>query len=146
MTAAEVRAMVQAVVEAHATHNTFYPIWNEAKDRESELTYPCCLWRQYNGKLLRDDNGWFRQQFVEVWIITSVATDRTPVQLQEAVEAADQAATDMVLLMDEDYNYKPENVGIGTVYDEYTTLESGVILRFTCRGAYECLDRSHFPS
>ncbi len=81
--------MVQAVVEAHATHNTFYSVWNEAKDRQSELTYPCVMWEGWTSRLIEDVDGFMhRTQLVRVLIITSVATDRTPEQRDAAVEAA----------------------------------------------------------
>jgi hypothetical protein len=43
MNVADIRDAVKAVVEAHTTWSNFYSIWSPAKDRPSELTYPCAV-------------------------------------------------------------------------------------------------------
>lgn len=138
--------MIQAVVESHVTHNRFYPVWTEVKDAPtSGDIYPCVWFKQYTGRLIRDDNGWYRIQYVEVLVMTSSASDRTSLQLQQDVEAADKAATNMVLKIDKDYDYELDNVVLTTMADEGHQLQSGVILRFTCKGEYECIDPAQFP-
>lgn len=139
--------MVQAVVESHATHNTFYPDWEIVKDRETEPEFPCVLWKQFTAALVNEYAGWKRTQLVQLWVITSVSTDRTPAQLQEAVEAADQAAIDIVLKISEVYGpsgVELSNVSITTMHDEHTQLLTGVVLSFSVAGATTCLDDEHF--
>lgn len=147
MTAAEVRSMVQTVVEAHATHNTFYSIWSDVKDRPTELTYPCAIWDQWNGRMVEDSNGFMhRVQLVRLLVITSLGTDRSPAQRDTAVEEADNAAGEFILKIKQDYPLaEVDNVQITTQFDEYTALETGVLLSFTVKGNAECLGGSEFP-
>lgn len=139
--------MVQAVVEAHATHNNFYSVWSNAKDRPTEPTYPAVFWDQWNARGVDEGLGLVRIQFVRLLIITSVATDRTPTQRDEAVEAADAAAFDIALkLIADNGTDMIGNVQITTQFDEYTALETGVLLSFTVKGGVECLDLDAFPT
>lgn len=144
--AAEVRALIKGVVEAHATHNNWYSSWNKAKDLDSELNYPCVLWDQWNGRLQYDEMEFLhRVQLVRLLIATTVATDRTPEQRDVAVEAADKAATDIVLkLIDLLEPDQIGNVQITTQFDEYTQLLTGVLLSFTIKGDALCLDDEDF--
>lgn len=140
--------MIQAVVEAHDTHNNFYPDWEVVKERPTEPDFPAVFWKQYTGRLVNDGNGWKRQQLVQLWVVTSSDTDRTPEELQQDVEAADKAANDFVLKLDQDYRgqgFEFGNVSITTIHDEYTQLLTGVILSFTVTGGYSCIDEADFP-
>ena len=133
-------------MEAHATHNNWYSSWNKAKDLNSELNYPCVLWDQWNGRLQYDEMEFLhRVQLVRLLIATTVATDRTPEQRDVAVEAADKAATDIVLkLIDLLEPDQIGNVQITTQFDEYTQLLTGVLLSFTIKGDALCLDDEDF--
>lgn len=146
MTATQLRELVKGVVESHATHNTFYSIWSDVKDRETELTYPCAIWDQWRSRLEDDEFGHLRRAvLVRLLIITAVATDRTPEDRDAAVEAADNAASDYVLKLRKEYpDLLVGNVGCTTQFDEYTQLETGVLLTFTVTGEGMCLDEDHF--
>lgn len=146
MTATQLRELVKGVVEAHDTHNTFYSIWSDVKDRETELTYPCAIWDQWRARLTDDEFGQLhRAVLVRLLVITAVATDRTPAQRDAAVEAADIAAADFILKIRQDYpDLTVTNVSTTTQFDEYTQLETGVLLTFTVEGEGLCLDADHF--
>lgn len=146
MTATQLRELVKGVVEAHDTHNTFYSIWSDVKDRETELTYPCAIWDQWRARLTEDEFGQLhRAVLVRLLVITAVATDRTPAQRDAAVEAADIAAADFILKIRQDYpDLTVTNVSTTTQFDEYTQLETGVLLTFTVEGEGLCLDADHF--
>ena len=146
MTATQLRELVKGVVEAHDTHNTFYSIWSDVKDRETELTYPCAIWDQWRARLTDDEFGQLhRAVLVRLLVITAVATDRTPAQRDAAVEAADIAAADFILKIRQDYpDLTVTNVSTTTQFDEYTQLETGVLLTFTVEGEGLCLDEDNF--
>ena len=147
MTAQEIRQAVQSAVEAHISHNHFYPDWLVVKDRPTEPEYPCVLWKQYTGRVRDTDALTLRSQFVQLLVLTSVATDRTPEQLQEAVEAAFEAAMDLVMRLKRDLGYDiVQNVNITTMHDEYTQLLSGVVLNFSVDAGGLCYDSSRFTS
>ena len=135
-----------AVVQAHHTHKTFYSIWSDAKDRGTELTYPCAVWDSWRTWIEEDAAGALnRSVAVRLLIVTAVATDRTPGDRDAAVEAADQAAEDYILKLRELYpDMAITNVATTTQFDEYTQLETGVILSFTATGGPLCLDDSAF--
>ena len=145
--AAEVRALIKGVVEAHATHNNWYSSWNDAKDLPSEVTYPCVIWDQWNGRLQFEGLDFLHKvQFVRLLVLTSVATDRSPEERDVAVEQADKAATDIVLKLID--LLEPEQIGnvqITTQFDQYTQLRTGVLLSFTIKGDALCLDPLSFP-
>ncbi len=146
MTASQLREIIKGVVESHATHNTFYSIWSDVKDRETELNYPCAIWDQWRSRLEDDEFGHLRRAvLVRLLIITAVATDRTPADRDAAVEAADNAASDYVLKLRKEYpDLLVGNVGCTTQFDEYTQLETGVLLTFTVTGEGMCLDEDTF--
>lgn len=146
MTATQLRELVKGVVESHATHNTFYSIWSDVKDRETELTYPCAIWDQWRARLTEDEFGQLhRAILVRLLIVTVVATDRQPIARDTAVEAADNAAADYVLKIRQDYpDLVITNVSTTTQFDEYTQLETGVLLTMTVEGEGLCLDSDHF--
>lgn len=146
MTATQLRELVKGVVESHATHNTFYSIWSDVKDRETELTYPCAIWDQWRARLTEDEFGQLhRAILVRLLIVTAVATDRQPIARDTAVEAADNAAADYVLKIRQDYpDLVITNVSTTTQFDEYTQLETGVLLTMTVEGEGLCLDSDHF--
>lgn len=129
--------MVQAAAEANATHGTFYSVWSKAKDLPSELDYPCVLWDSWTSRLVEHpDTGLLhRLQLVRLLVVTCLATDRTSAQRDAAVNAADQAATEIVGVLRTTYQDHVEvsNVLITTQHDEGTTLETGVWLSFTLR-------------
>ena len=77
--AAQIYTMIQTVVEGHATHNTFYSIWNPAKDDPSQVQYPCVIEHRYIGKVVENtDLGIrYRSQLVQLLVITTVSTERT---------------------------------------------------------------------
>ena len=146
MTAQEIRQAVQSTVEAHITHNNFHLDWLVVKDRDTEPELPGVFWKQYTGRLQETDNGTKRTQFVQLWVLTSVATDRTPAELQTAVEAAFEAAVDIVMRLKLDHgNEFVENVSITTMHDEYTNLLSGVVLNMTLDAGYACYVAARFP-
>lgn len=147
VTATEARTIIQAVVEGHATHNTFYSIWNEVKDRDSEPVFPFVAWDQWRSNLVEDVNGFIvRVLTVRLAIITSVNTDRTPAQRDAAVEAADNAAADYILaLRASPYEWELSNISTSTFYDEKTQLDTGVVLTFTVTTGALCLDPDSFP-
>lgn len=147
MTASQLREIIKGVVESHATHNTFYSIWSDVKDRETELTYPCAIWDQWRSRLEDDEFGHLRRAvLVRLLIITAVATDRTPADRDAAVEAADNAASDIVLKIREEYrDLELSNISTTTMFDEYTQLETGVLLTFTVTTDGLCLDLASFP-
>lgn len=146
MTAAQLRGIIKGIVEAHVTHNAFYSIWSDVKDRETELTYPCAIWDQWRARLDEDENGQMRRTvIVRLLVVTAVPTDRTPGQRDGAVEAADEAATAYVLKLRVDYpDLKVSDVSTTTQYDEYTQLETGVLLTMTVQGEGLCLDADDF--
>jgi len=146
VTATQLRELVKGVVESHATHNTFYSIWSDVKDRETELTYPCAIWDQWRARLTEDEFGQLhRAILVRLLIVTAVATDRQPIARDTAVEAADNAAADYVLKIRQDYpDLVITNVSTTTQFDEYTQLETGVLLTMTVEGEGLCLDSDHF--
>lgn len=147
MTVADVRTLLKTVVEAHATHNTFYSIWSVAKDRESELTYPCVIYDRFRTRLVDDENEFtHRVALVRLLIVTSVETERTPEERDEAAEAADNAAADIILKIKEDYrDLKVKDVATVAVFDDGSQLETGVLLTFTLEGEALCLDPDSFP-
>lgn len=152
VTAAQILVMIQTVVEAHPTHNTFYSIWSPAKDAESEPTYPCVIEHRYIGRVIEDVNGTMhRSQLVQLLVVTSVATDRTVAQRAAAVHAADTAAIDIVLGLKAAYSDYIEvgNVTMTPEWDERATLETGVLLTFTVKsiaGACVVADPGELPS
>ena len=147
MTATEVRQGIQAVVEAHGTHKTFYSIWNPAKDRDTQSTFPFVAWDQWRSRFVTDANG-FLQRFVPVQllIVTSVATDRTSAQRDAAVEAAEEAASDILLRLITVNRWEITEASCSTVYDEYTQLDTGVVLRFVVDAGAICYDAANFTS
>lgn len=134
------------MVQAHHTHNTFYSIWSDAKDRETELSYPCAVWDSWRTWIEEDGAGALnRSVAVRLLIITAMATDRTPGDRDAAVEAADQAAEDYILKLRKLYpDMALSDVATTTQFDEYTQLETGVVLTFTARGGPLCLDGTEF--
>lgn len=137
--------MVRACVEASSTHNTFYSIWSEAKDRLSELTYPCAIWDQWPSSRLvedRDTGLLHRVQLVRLLLVTDVSTERTAAQRDDAVNAADAAAVEIVGLLRGTYGNEVEvsNVLITTQYDEGTVLETGVLLQFQLKSVQGICD------
>jgi hypothetical protein len=134
VTAAQVFEMIKAVVEAHPTFNTFYDVWAPAKERPSEMTYPCVVEEGYGARGTEDTNGLvYRSQLVRLLVITTVATDRTAQERRQAIHAADNAAFELVASLRSAYaNFiEVSNVIITTQWDENTTLETGVLLQFT---------------
>ena len=153
VTAAQILVMIQTVVEAHATHNTFYSIWSPAKDANSEPVYPCVIEHRYIGRVIEDPNlgTMHRSQLVQLLVVTSVATDRTVAQRAAAVHAADTAAIDIVLGLKAAYSDYIEvgNVTMTPEWDERATLETGVLLTFTVKsiaGACVVADPGELPS
>jgi len=148
VTASDIRNIIKTVVEAHVTHNNWYSIWSVAKDRESELTYPAVIWGQWTGRL--DENpgevsgALYLNQLCRLLIITDVGTDRTPEERDQAVEAANSAATDIILSLRSTYADKIGNVVISTQFDGYGALETGVLLSFTFKSDALCLDGDEF--
>lgn len=143
-TASQVLGAVQAVVEANATHNTFYSVWAPSKEKPSEPAYPCVFWRDWNAQMPEDGEGMLhRVQLVRLLIVTSTETDRTAAEREAAVNAADQAAVEIVTALRATYRDSLEigNVLITTRWDEGPALETGVFLTFTVRSiAGECED------
>lgn len=138
---------MQAAVEAHITHNNFHLDWLVVKDRDTEPELPGVFWKQYTGRVIDDENGTKRTQFVQLWVLTTVATDRTPEQLQTAVESAFEAALDIVMRLKQEHGYEfVQNVSITTMHDEYTNLLSGVVLNMTLDAGYACYDDTRFPN
>ena len=146
MTATEARTTVQSVVEAHATHNTFYSIWSEVKERPTEPVFPFVAWEQWRGRLVDTPNGLARAILIRLLIVTSVSTERTSAQRDAAVEAADNAAADIVLRLQRDHDWEISNVSTSTLYDEKTQLDTGVVLTFTVTSDVLCYEPSHFTS
>lgn len=146
MNASGARTIVQAVVESHATHNTFYSLWSEVKDRPSEPTYPFVAWEQWRTRLVDDEGGQLcRLILIRLLIVTTVGTDRTAAQRDAAVEAADDAAGDIILALRETpYRWNITNVSTTTQFDEKTALETGVLLTFTVQTDPICLDDDAF--
>ena len=148
MTASDIRNIIKTVVEAHVTHNNWYSIWSVAKDRESELTYPAVIWGQWTGRL--DENpgeisgALYLNQLCRLLIITDVGTNRTPEQRDQAVEDANNAATDIILSLRATYAERIGNVVISTQFDGYGALETGVLLSFTFKSDALCLDGDEF--
>jgi hypothetical protein len=63
----------------------------------------------------------------------------------QAVEAADNAASDIVLKIREDYrDLELSNISTTTMFDEYSQLETGVLLTFSLTGQGLCLDEDTF--
>ena len=146
MTASELRGIVQTVVEAHATHNTFYSIWTN-RERPTEPTFPFVSWEQWRARLQEDEyTGYlFRLIQVQLLIVTTVATDRTALERDQAVEAADIAASDIVLkLREAPYKLEVSGISTTTLYDENTQLDTGVLLTFTVKTDALCLDGDEF--
>lgn len=145
MTATEIRTAVQTAVEAHVSYNNFYPDWLVVKDRPTEPDYPAVFWKQTTGRVINDNNGIRRTQFVQLMLLTSVATDRTPEELQLAVEAAYEAAIDIIMRLVTVLGHEViSDVLITTMHDEYTQLLSGVVLGFKVDGGYVCYESSRF--
>jgi len=148
VTASDIRNIIKTVVEAHVTHNNWYSIWSVAKDRESELTYPAVIWGQWTGRL--DENpgeisgALYLNQLCRLLIITDVGTNRTPEQRDQAVEDANNAATDIILSLRATYAERIGNVVISTQFDGYGALETGVLLSFTFKSDALCLDGDEF--
>jgi len=134
-------------VASHATHNTFYSIWSDAKERPTVPTYPFVAWEHWRSRLDEDPNGYLmRRVQVRLLIVTSVGTGRTSQDRDDAVEAADNAAADIILaLKAAPYEFDIDNVSTTTVIDEKTQLDTGVILTFTVNTDAICLDGDEFP-
>lgn len=133
--AAQIYTMIQTVVEGHATHNTFYSIWNPAKDDPSQVQYPCVIEHRYIGKVVENtDLGIrYRSQLVQLLVITTVSTERTVAQRAAAVHAADTAALEIALALEATYKdfVKVSGLSITPEWDEGRHLQTGVMLTFT---------------
>lgn len=142
-----IRTALATVVASHATHNTFYSIWSDVKERPTKPTYPFVAWEQWRSRLDEDPNGYLmRRVQVRLLIVTSVGTGRTSQDRDDAVEAADNAAADIILaLKAAPYEFDIDNVSTTTVIDEKTQLDTGVILTFTVNTDAICLDGDEFP-
>jgi len=142
-----IRTALATVVASHATHNTFYSIWSDAKERPTVPTYPFVAWEHWRSRLDEDPNGYLmRRVQVRLLIVTSVGTGRTSQDRDDAVEAADNAAADIILaLKAAPYEFDIDNVSTTTVIDEKTQLDTGVILTFTVNTDAICLDGDEFP-
>lgn len=136
--------MLKATVEAHATHNTLYSIRNNAKDKPTVSTYPCCVYFDAGCVLEDDENGIpHRVQNIELLVITAVATDRSTDDRDAAIEAAEKAALEILVAFRETYAEWIETraVRITTQADQYTVLETGVLCVFQVRELQGlCLD------
>ena len=136
VTSTQVREMVKAMVEAHATHNTFYSIRNAAKDRPSEMAYPCAVFEDLGCSIAEDTSGLrYRVQRVQLLVITCLPTDRNTDTRDAAIDAAERAALDIVLGLESTYRefVLVQDIRITNQADQYTTLETGVLLAFTVR-------------
>ncbi len=147
MTVTEARTAIQDVVEAHTTHNTFYSIWQDAKERPSEPTFPCVIWEQWRARLFEDEQGYLKRAIlVRLLIVDSVSTQRTSAQRDTAIEAAENVAADIVLRLRRDpYEWVISNISTTTVYDEKYQLDTGVVLTFTVETDAICLGDSFNP-
>lgn len=144
ITAADVLSTVQAAVEAHVTHNTFYSIWNVAKDRPSELDYPCAIWLQWPAQHPKDARGVrMHHQVCGLLVVTSVDSDRTAAERDAAVNESHRSALDIVQKIEE--TMEVDNVSGSTVFDEFTAFETGFLIRFTVIGDAACIDETRFP-
>lgn len=132
--------MVQAVVEAHATHNHFVSYWSEAKDRDSEPEYPFVSWDEWNSRWQESASGILEHvHLVRLMIVTTVATDRTAAQRNTAVNQAEEAANDFIVRLRADYpDVVFDDFQFTTQFDERTALETGGLLSFTVRAQAEC--------
>lgn len=141
-----IRTAIAAVVASHATHNTFYSIWSDPKERPSEPVFPFVAWEQWRARLDEDPNGYLiRLVQVRLLIVTDVATDRLASDRDDAVEAADNAAADIILALKADpYKWTIDNISTSTLWDEKTQLDTGVVLTFTVTTDALCYDDTHF--
>lgn len=142
VTATEARTIIQEVVEGHATHNTFYSIWSDAKDRPTEPVFPFVAWEQWRARLVETQIGLLQRLIlVRLLIVTKASdTDRTAEERDLAVEQADNAAADIVLrLREQPYGWDISNISTSTVYDDRYQLDTGVILTFTVTTDGLCL-------
>ena len=147
--AADVRTAIKGVVEAHATYNNWYTAWNQAKDRPSETQFPCVIWGQWQSRIAADPDDvtetMRRIQLVRMMVLTTVPSDRTPELRDDKVEQAEAAATDIILKLQQDYpNVVFGNIAMGTMFDDGTALDTGVLLSFTVKGEHLCLDGDVF--
>lgn len=136
VTSTQVREMVKEVVEAHATHNTFYSIRNAAKDRPSTMTYPCAVFEDLGCSIAVDESSLrYRVQRVQLLVITCLPTDRNTDQRDAAIDAAERAALDIALTIESTYRefIEVQDIRITNQADQFTTLETGVLLAFTVR-------------
>lgn len=136
--------MLKAAVEANATHNTFYSIRNNAKDRPTEPASSYAVYFDAGCTLEDDEQGIaHRVQNVELMVVTYVATNRTTDARDAAIEAAEKAALEILVSFKETYAEWIElrAVRITTKADEYTILETGVLCSFQVRELQGlCLD------
>ena len=146
LTARSVREKVQAVVEAHLTHNHWYSSWSDAKDRPSQFDYPAVVWDQWTSRHPEDLQGFLSfRQLVRLWVFDRTLNDRTPAERDTVIEDAHAAALDFVLRLRLDGDLELFDVQITTVFDEQAALESGVILTFVVAGTVGlCYDATHF--
>ena len=113
---------------------TFYSVWNEVKDKPSELDYPCAVWDQWTSRLSKDPSGFLhRVQLVRLLVLASAPTQRTPLVRDQLVEAADKSAGNIVALINEQDIEMVDNVVITTMFDDGSQLETGVLLQFTIK-------------
>lgn len=148
MNVADIRDALKAVVEAHATWNNWYSIWSPAKDRDSELSYPAAVWGPWRARMVEDEAGAVRRVVqCTLLVVDAVSTERTTDERDATAEAAEDAASDFILKLRQDYGrlLNISGVQVSTVHDEGTVLETGVILSFTVNVEGPiCLDGDEF--
>lgn len=139
VTAATVRAAVKAASDALGTH-TWYSVWSPAKDRDTNLVYPCVMWKDWTSRHPEDALGLLQHvQLVQLLVCATVDSDRSAAERDAAVEASHAAAIQIVQGLRAAGELAIGNVSITTQWDEFTTLETGVILTFTATGYAACL-------
>jgi hypothetical protein len=148
MKAAEVRALVQSVVEAHPVFHNFYLAPNLTKDDKSEPPENSVGYLKPRAAGVTEDasRGPDRYQWVELWLYNVNASDRSAEECMAAMEMADEAACEIVQkLRDHGGAEFVREVTIHYEPDEGPSLRTGVLLRMKLNAAL-CVDLGVFQS
>ncbi len=146
LSAGAIRGKIKTAVESHAVFNAWYSSWNDAKELPSETEEDQVVWLSWHGGREREKTGVaYRTQFIQLLFYRRTASDHSADARDLAVEAADNAAHDIIDLLETDGDIEISDVNVTTRWDERSDVSSGVLLQFKLKDlSGRCLDTTHF--